>query len=176
LFAPRTRNDFVPKADACLLHRRNDRKQVIHFKDEPIPSAWFWSTPIGHGSGSRTLGPTEPKGKVFLRDIGEGRPHLLVQLETQLLRIETNGTVNVIDQIPDFGHFVYLHVNNIGYLYEICGRLATSLIGQILTQLFLGLCKGSVGRQQYDARASKNRHFDIEFLWQQNQLALEGLS
>ncbi len=50
---------------------------------------------------NRALRSTEPKIKVVSRNVGNRVTHLTIDLETEVLRVESDGTVNVIDEIPD---------------------------------------------------------------------------
>ena len=56
---------------------------------------------IGHGAGTGSAGAAEDQLEIADRNLCEGRQILLIQFETQLLRIEGNRTTNVFDLIPD---------------------------------------------------------------------------
>jgi hypothetical protein len=68
---PRTNFDFISKMQSRSLHRRNERSQIVHSENNPIPSARLLSASIGHWTGARTPGATEQNSKSPIREAGE---------------------------------------------------------------------------------------------------------
>src|SRR5205807_2389402 len=88
--------DFVPEAEAGLLHRRDVGLKILDFEDDPVPPARFILAAVGQGAGARTLLAAEPEGEVPIRDGSEGRRRNL-HLEAQVLRVELYRLVHVFD-------------------------------------------------------------------------------
>jgi len=109
LLSPGANDDLIAETDVLLFQLSNTRGQVLHVEDEPIPATGFWAAPVRHGASTRTLGSTEPKGKVVSGNAGERRPGLLYKFEAETPGVESDGTVNVLDQISDGCHFLYPH-------------------------------------------------------------------
>src|SRR5262245_45660583 len=103
LLAAGTLFDLVPEAKARLLQLRDAGRQIIDFKDDPVPPPRLLLAAVGQRAGPRTLRAAEPEGEVPVRDGGEGRSRWksLVQFEAQVLRVELHRLVHVLDLIPD---------------------------------------------------------------------------
>src|SRR5262249_22407086 len=87
--------------EASLLHPLNQGGKIGDLKHHPIPTAWCLVMAVWHRARSGGAGTTEYKFEVSDRDLGESRQMLLVQIEAESLRIESNGTAHVRDLISN---------------------------------------------------------------------------
>src|SRR5262245_41126477 len=103
LFAAGTLLDLVAEAETGLLHRLDERRQVIDFEDDPVPPARLLLAAVRQWPRPRTLRAAEPEGEAPVRDGGEGWSRRIprVQFEAQVLRVELHRLVHVLDLIPD---------------------------------------------------------------------------
>src|SRR5262249_54896872 len=66
--------DFVPEAEARLLHRRDLGLKILDFEDDPVPPARLLLAAVGQGAGPRTLRAAKPESEAPVPDACEGGP------------------------------------------------------------------------------------------------------
>jgi hypothetical protein len=101
LLAARAYDNITPKLKAAIPHVRDDRRKVIHGEDDTIPSAWFLLLAVWHRACAGTLRAAEKYVSAAARHVRECGPLLVLQLETQVLRVKRHGAVHVSRLISD---------------------------------------------------------------------------
>src|SRR6185369_16640666 len=72
--------------------------------DQAVPAASGRLSPIRHRPGSRGARPTKPQGEVAASHLGEGRSHMVDQVEIEHFGVEVHGGVDIVDQVSDDCH------------------------------------------------------------------------
>jgi hypothetical protein len=101
LLAARAHDNFASKVQAEVLHGRDHGREVAHGQDEAIPSAWILLLAVWQRTSPRTAWTTKKNVNTAARHVCERRPLLVLQLETQLLRVERNRAIHVSCLITD---------------------------------------------------------------------------
>ena len=90
--------DRIPERDARGLHHSDPCRQVIDLDDEPVPTTGDRLPTIRHRPRGRAAA-AQPDAQSSASDEGERGPHLLDELEAQVVAIEDDRPVNVGHQV-----------------------------------------------------------------------------
>ena len=93
--------ELVPEGDARIFQLGDPGLEVIDFQHEPVPSAGLLRAPVGHGARSGSPGTAQYGSQAAQGHAGERRRRLALHLESQPLRVEREGTFDVLDLVPD---------------------------------------------------------------------------
>ena len=77
---------------------------VVDLDDEAVPAAGNGLTSVGHGFAGRSAGAGDPDFEAVALDLGEDRPHALLQGEPEVALVESESGVDVIDDETKRGH------------------------------------------------------------------------
>jgi hypothetical protein len=101
LLAAGAGDNIAAKLQAPVLHGGDHRRQVLHRYHEAIPSTRFWLLAIWQRASAGTAWTAQKHVSAAARHVCEGSALLMLQLETELLRVELDGAVQVARLIPD---------------------------------------------------------------------------
>lgn len=94
----------IAESHAGGLHLLDTGGQIADLKDQPVPSAWFLLSAIGHRAGTGTPGAAQKDGKPADRDFRKGRGLLKFQFALHRPRVEGDGSLDVADLISESTH------------------------------------------------------------------------
>src|SRR5262249_38663196 len=77
------------------------RRQIVHFKHNPIPSPRLLTASIGQGARSRASRSAEEQTEGPMGHPRERGSRLLFHLESQMLRVEFDRPIHIFDLIAD---------------------------------------------------------------------------
>jgi len=104
--------DVIAEAQSSLLHGRDARGKIDHVQDDAIPTARLLADSIGQRARTGSAGAAEQQCRVAERQSRELWKVLMLELETEMMRIKRDGS-------RDVGHLV---ANPVNVLHELTRR------------------------------------------------------